>query len=209
MRMHMAAHRDAAGELQAAIADGRLVDARELATWFATHEMEVLPDWRPYLEDMRTAALQIAHAGDLSTAGRHIGKLGGACSACHVAQGARLAFAPAAPPHDDGTLESQMERHRWAAARLWEGLVGPADERWLEGARAMMTAPLDVAGSTHGKPNVEVVELGERLRDQARAAAELTSRSGRAQLYGEMMHTCASCHQIVRYAPVARKRSEP
>lgn len=205
MRKHMAAHLDAAAGLQAAIAQGRLSDARDQAAWFATHDMDVPLEWRPYVDEMRYAALRIKGADDLATAGLSLGRLGRACGACHEAMSARPALAYAPPPADGNTLDAQMERHQWAAARLWEGVIGPADRLWLEGARVMTTTRFDIARSVHEKPNADVLELAERLHEQAKQAITLTDAAARAQHYGEMLDTCASCHSIVRTRPVARR----
>jgi cytochrome c553 len=148
--------------------------------------------------------VSIERAGDVAAAGLQLGKLGGTCAACHVAERAKLTFAYEPPPLQDDTLESQMALHEWAGARLWQGLIGPADAPWLEGARAMRAARFDAAKSVHAKPNARVMELGELLHEQAREAGRTTDREARAQLYGHMMTTCSSCHAIVRPAPVAR-----
>lgn len=205
LRPHMAAHLEAATELQAAIADGRLSDARGRATWFAKHPMHAPAALRPYIDQMRDAAVRIERARDVAAAGLQLGRLGATCAACHVAQGATPGFAHEPPPRQDDTLESQMALHEWAAARLWEGLIGPADELWQDGARAMVAARFDVAKSARAKPNTRVIELGERLHEQAREAVAITDRAARAQIYGQMMESCASCHAIVRPAPVARR----
>jgi hypothetical protein len=205
MRGHMAAHLDAAAALQAAIAQGRLGDAREVAAWFATHDMDVSHEWRPFLDEMRYAALRVRQARDLPTAGLELGRIARACGACHVAMGARPRFAPAPMPVGDPT---QMVRHQWAAARLWEGLVGPDDARWRDGAHVMTTARFAIGASVHGKPNADVIELGEGLHAQAREALSTTGLAARAKLYGAMMDTCASCHAIVRPHALVN-RSEP
>lgn len=207
-QIHMRAHLAAAEALQAAIADGRLIDAREQAAWLVGHPMDAPPSWTPYIDQMRFAAMRIEHARDVADAASQIGHLGRACSSCHEAHGARPAFAYEPPPEDDATLDAQMARHQWAAARLWEGLVGPADQLWAEGAHVLATARLDIARSAHEKPNADVIELAERLRDQAREAVTLTQRDARAEWFGAMMGTCASCHSIVRPAPVVSARKE-
>ena len=200
----MARHFATAVELQTAIAQGRLADARDKARWFRTHEIVGSPSWGAYIDEMRGAALQIERAGDLPTAGSQIGRLGRACSACHEAERARVVFAGEPVPPAEGAPDAQMARHAWAAARLWEGLIGPADERWEQGARVMATSPFDVAKSAHAKPNAEVVELAELLRAQATSAAAITDHDVRAVFFGHMMETCASCHSIVRAGPVTR-----
>jgi cytochrome c556 len=201
---HMAAHLDAASALQAAIAQGRLGDARDQAAWFATHDMEVPSQWQGYVDDMRGAALRIKAADDVARAGLELGRLGHACGSCHEAQQARVAQAHGPAPADGATLDQQMARHTWAAVRLWQGIIGPTDELWVEGARVMATTRFDILGSTHDKPNAEVIELAERLHEQAQQASVQTEHAARAQLYGEMMATCASCHRITRPHPVAR-----
>jgi cytochrome c556 len=208
LRPHMASHFEVAVELQAAIAQGRLADARDKARWFAAHEMDTPPAWSSYIQEMRYAAMQIGRARDVPTAGAQIGRLGLACGSCHATERATLAFSTDPPPADVMTPEAQMDRHQWAAARLWEGLIGPADQRWLEGAQVMAATHFDVAKSAHQKPNAEVVELAERMREQATAAVEVTDLAARATLFGEMMDTCASCHSIVRPAPAVGARGK-
>jgi cytochrome c556 len=204
----MRAHFAAVAELQAAIAQGRLIDARETARWFASHEMDAPPSWSPYVDEMRYAAMRIERAKDVAAAGAQIGRLGRACSSCHQAQDAHPAFAYEPPPTDVNTLEAQMARHQWAAARLWEGVVGPADQLWDEGARVMAMTRFDVAKSAHEKPNPDVIELAERLRDQSTQAITIKDHNARAAFFGDMMETCASCHSIVRPAPVVSARQE-
>jgi cytochrome c556 len=200
-RHHMAAHLEAATALQTAVAHGRLVDARAHASWFGTHAMG--DEWGEGVSELRDAAAQIEHARDVPAAAAQVGRLGRACGACHEANHAAPAFGRVVAPTDVETIEAQMARHQWAAARLWEGLVGPADKLWIEGAQVMATARLDVAKLAHEKPNVEVIELAERLHDQATHASELTAQDARAAAYGAMLTTCAGCHVIVRPRPVA------
>lgn len=206
LRAHMAEHLAAAGRLQVAVADGRLADARDTARWFASHEMTMPPGGAANVEAMRAAAHRIADATDVPTAGAHLGQFGRACAACHEANGARPAFSPAPPPAAGAGPDAQMRRHAWAAARLWEGLIGPADAQWRDGARVMAETPFDAARFVHEKPNVDVVELAERLHEQAAAATDLVDLGARATAYGELMETCASCHAIVRPNPIARRQ---
>jgi hypothetical protein len=202
----MAAHLAAAGRLQAAVADGRLADARDTARWFASHEMSMPPGGAANVEAMRVAARRIADATDVPTAGAHLGQFGRACASCHEANGASPAFPSGPAPAAGAGPDAQMRRHAWAAARLWEGLIGPADAQWRDGARVMAETPFDAARFVHEKPNVDVVEMAERLHEQATAAMALTDLDARATAYGELMETCASCHAIVRPNPIARRQ---
>ena len=67
----------------------------------------------------------------------------------------------------------------------------------------MAETELDLRTTVHEKPNADVFELGERLRDQGARAAGSRDRVERAVMYGEMMTACAGCHRIVRPEPVA------
>ena len=183
---HSHADVEAAANLQLAIVQGRLSDAHDIADRLAS------------IAELRPSAQRIAHAGDVAAAGAELGRLGHACGSCHAAARARPVLASGAAPTDDTTLPAQMARHQWAAVQLWQGVSGPADQAWSEGARVMAATPCDVTKRVHEKPNAEVFELAERLRDQAQHAAALTDADARAGLYGEMMATCASCHSILR-----------
>src|SRR5690606_31720974 len=118
------------------------------------------------------------------------------------ASGARPAFAfGVAPP--DGDIEAQMERHQWGAARLWEGVIGPSDDAWLAGARVVAAQDIDLGTTTRGKPNADVAAHAEALRTLASEATRTDEPAARSELYGTMLHTCASCHAIVRPGAVA------
>jgi mono/diheme cytochrome c family protein len=206
IQAHMRDHFAAATELQRAVVMGRLSNAKELAHWLATHQMIELEGWAPYLEEMRFAATAIESASDVPTAGGQIGRLGRACSSCHEAQRAKVSFSAMTPPPVGNTFEIQMRRHQWAAERMWEGVIGPSEARWLAGARMLATSRLDVRKTVHVKPNINVIELAEKLRDAGKVAGEQNDADARAVFYGEMMATCAGCHAIVRPRPVVQAR---
>lgn len=192
----VAAHGPATRELQRAIADGRLADLRDQAHWLETQQ----------LDDATTAAARrIEHAPDVAAASAELGALGRACSGCHLQRDIRVTRYQEPLPADDGTLAARMQRHAWGAARLWQGVSGPADDAWLEGARVMATTPLEVSRMMHERPNVEVVELAGRLSEQTTRAAAVIDRDSRATLLGEVMQTCAECHRIAHPQPVASR----
>lgn len=198
----MAEHLQSARDMQQAIAQGRLPQAHELAEWFANHPLD---------EPMRRAALRIANAPDIATAGAELGTFGKACASCHVATNAKPTFTYGPPPRERETEDSiaaQMERHQWAATRLWEGLIGPSEHEWLEGATVLAVDKIDVTKLTSGTSNSNAAALGERLQQQARDAQTLRGTTGRAEFYGRMMSTCAACHQIVRPYPVGLERRD-
>jgi hypothetical protein len=188
---------DLAVDLQRAIAHGRLADARDLASALAVAPMPT--ELVAYQTELRAAAARVRRAPDVATAGAALGPLGRACGRCHEAARATLAFTFGEPPASGaGDVPSQMHAHQWAAARLWEGLVGPADTAWHEGARVLADAPLEIRAMFQEVPITEVAVLAERLRVQARDALDAPTDGPRARIYGEIVRTCASCHAIVR-----------
>jgi hypothetical protein len=96
-----------------------------------------------------------------------------------------------------------MQRHQWAASRLWEGVIGPSDVAWREGASVMARTTIDLARTTNAKPNEDVVRHAETVHELSLRAIELSEPARRGALYGEMLEACASCHSIVRPRTIA------
>lgn len=199
LRDQMRAHYTAASDLQRAIAHGRLIEARDLAAWIGTYA-------NPRSDELLTAAYQIEQARDLRTAAALTGDLAAACGTCHYERGVRPVIAFPPEPAAVPGIEAQMQRHQWAAARLWDGVIGPDDGAWFAGARAMSNATIDLGATTHAKPNSDVVGYAEAMRALAQRAAETRNHGERSVLYGEMLQTCASCHAIVRPRAIADGR---
>jgi len=202
LKEHMTEHFAVVSELQRAIARGHLEEAKSHARWLVGHEEKLLAEWQPFVDEMRAAARDVASAPDLPTAGGLAARLGRACSRCHEARAAVVTFAWEPVPDEAPSLQIQMKRHQWAAARLWEGLVGPSDEMWTQGTAVLTTAKLDAFAATGGTPRGDVGALAAKVRDLAKRAATVTEQDKRQALYGELLSTCAGCHQLVRPQPV-------
>ena len=82
------------------------------------------------------------------------------------------------------------------------GLVGPSDELWNEGAGVLATAHLDTMQVSGGATRGDISALAAHVRELAVRAVKVSDIDERAQLYGELLSTCAGCHQIVRPTPV-------
>jgi mono/diheme cytochrome c family protein len=182
----------AATDLQLAVTQGRLIDARDSAQLLATN----MP------ADVQRSAQRISQADDLAAAGLELGRLAGACGSCHAAAGFVADVPTTTAPPETKTLVGQMARHAWGAARLWEGVTGPAEQAWLDGALVIAETPMAISTVMRDKPNAFAFELAERLHDEALRARGATDFDARANLYGEMMATCASCHRILRPQPI-------
>lgn len=199
VKAHMRAHFAAVAELELALVRGQLEQARALARWLLEHEEKPAEGWQPHLDELRAAAREVVAAADVPTAARPTGRLGRACSRCHEARAAVVSFGWSPPPDDEPALRAQMDRHQWAAARLWEGLVGPSDEMWSQGTTVLASTRLDAQVAPE---RADVSTLVARLREQATRAGQTSSGDARGKLFGELLSTCTSCHQLVRPQPV-------
>jgi len=201
LKGHMREHFAAVSELQRAIARGHLDEAKQLADWLGSHDETLLDGWQPYVDELKAAAAAVHDAKDLPVAAALAGRLARACSKCHEARSATVAFAWLPAPDDQPTLETQMKRHQWAAARMWEGLVGPSDELWDQGTRTLAATQLDLVAAG-GSGRGDITALARRVSELAKQGAKITDQDERARWYGELLSTCAGCHTLARPQPV-------
>jgi cytochrome c553 len=179
-----------------ALVRGELDDARSRLTQLATEAgpVDAPPSWEPRLEALRVAAREASEARDLPQATRAFAVAATRCADCHAATDARIEFERLAVPEGEAP-PVQMERHQWAAERMWEGLIAPDPARFREGARVLAEAPLHPLELRAGTaPPLEVVRAAERTRSLAGQAASDEPQADRAALYGELLSTCAGCH---------------
>lgn len=189
----------AASRIQEAIAFSDLERARDEAHQIAAlDESEVLLTWQPYFDSVRDAARQVELSRSHVDAARLAAALGQRCANCHVAIGARVTFPVERRPADGPKLAVQMPGHQWAAAQMWYGLIGPSEERWLAGARALATVRLTtVAQSVTPASELDVDDLA-RIRLYANRALTAKPQDVRAELFGTLLTTCAHCHAVLR-----------
>ncbi len=162
-------------------------------------EPDALETWRPFLERVTSSAHEVEIAPDVVAAARAMAKLGRECARCHEAIAAKIAFPEVPRPADDPKLRPQMLAHQWAASRMWEGLIGPSENRWLDGAQALTEARLTIVAEDDSLPNSN--KIGDdiaRVRLYANRAVALHDQDARTDLYGELLATCAHCHAAIR-----------
>ncbi|MBK7075684.1 MAG: hypothetical protein IPH44_25670 [Myxococcales bacterium] len=200
---HMAEHLTRVSRMQEALVRGQLEIARDEARWLVAHPEHVgVADAGAAVARLRGAAEAVVAAPDLPAMAGATARLGAACAACHEERGVMVAYAWAALPDDEPALARQMQRHQWAAARLWEGVVGPADELWRTGASTLATLRLDVGSLAAGADAEAVKAALARVRSMATQAGAVKDQASRVALYGELLTTCVGCHAAVR--PAAR-----
>ncbi len=202
LRQHMDEHFGAITEVELAVMRGQLAEAKDAAGYLVEHtDATGLAGAEPFVDAVRAAARELQTASDLELAAARAANLGLQCARCHLARSAIVSFAWSPMPPDDGTLEARMRRHQWGAARLWEGLIGPADELWTEGAGLIAGTDLDALAAAAAPKAAAVKELVAQVRELARQAATTTGVEDRALLYGRLLVTCAGCHQQARDQP--------
>jgi len=193
VRYHMHGNLDVLRSIERLLLRGRLDEARQLARGIAEAPLESdLGSWATQAATVRERAAAVAAAPALDEACRREARLAEACASCHVDSRVQPEFRTSPPvPPDKDTLAARMARHRWAADRLWEGLVGADDAPWHAGLAVLAATPL------------RWPELGERrsfarllqqLADQARQRSTTDSLADRAASYGELLVICAACH---------------
>jgi len=189
----MEVHYDAAIAAHDAVIAGDLDKAR--ASLSALSKAS-LPDgspeaWAPLHEVMKRAAETGAEAKTVEAVGMAIAAVGQACGSCHGALNRGPVYPTPAEPGAAEVLTENMKTHQWGAERLWSGLTHPSDYAWGRGAAALSEAS---ALGEEGAP--ELAEFVAVFSTVASASAK-ASGAGRAENYGKLLGTCASCHAAV------------
>lgn len=156
---------------------------------------DVPAEWEPHLESLRGAAGDAAEAEALAAVAVGFARFAAQCADCHRAADAAPSFASPDLAPAEGDAPAPMERHQWAAEAMWQGLVAPAPDRYRQGAEVLAAAPLHPAELVVGDaPPLDVVQAAEQARDVAGRASRAETDDARAELYGELLATCAGCH---------------
>jgi hypothetical protein len=90
-----------------------------------------------------------------------------------------------------------MADHQWAAMQIWEGLIGPSDERWRVGATALTTVPLNIVAQAVTPTSPVDVDDVALVRLYATRALTVAPQE-RAALFGTLLAACAHCHSLLR-----------
>jgi cytochrome c553 len=182
-----------------AVIAGELADLRPPATRLATAiAVGALPAaWQSHVQASTALAAKALDATSIAEAAQAAAGLARTCGECHTAVGDGPAFLPGEPPiTDPNEPKSQMLRHQWAADRMWRGLVARSDPSWQAGAAALTDAPLSIDAIT---ADVELPDdlklLGQQVHGLGQRALSTPEWPGRAQIYGEFITACATCHR--------------
>lgn len=201
MRFHMYRSFDLLRAIERLLVRGNLDDAQALATSIAESPAPgSLEPWGRQTNEVRLRAGELARAPGIDEACRRAARLAAACASCHLDTGAAPLFStpPAAPP-DRNDVASRMARHRWAADRLWEGMLGDADVPWRDGIAVLADTPLPFAALDADRGGL--AKRLQLLADRAKERQSIDTVEERAQVYGELLVTCAACHSGASTTP--------
>lgn len=179
---------------------GKLEEARALA-FMLTRPADLVPG-DPNTRAFTLAAGALVNARTVDDALYAAARTASACAQCHVATQKLPVFrTPSQAPPDRPTMAAQMARHQWAADRLWEGIVGDSDAHWRAGLYVLATSPLP--HTTTKAPDIAV-----RMQQLARKALDEPppTLDARAEVYGDLLVTCAGCHSAPLTAARPRRR---
>ncbi len=205
----MWSHFLAAADVQAAVTRGDLEATKEPATWLAEYDEPGLPDGsEAFVRELQRAAARAVEAKTIETAGAATGRIVAACGSCHreYKPGMEPTENIEPPAGDESDVATHMVRHAWAADRLWEGLALPSNAAWEAGADVFAGAPLATDDLAFDNPE-GVRALENRTHELGRRAGLETEPSLRARTYGELLSTCAACHQMTGQQPAIEKLS--
>jgi len=180
---------------------------REPATWLAEHDsVPGLPaNFEPYVELMRVYARQVAEAPDLKSAADSVSRMARNCGNCHLVNNIELEFGFDTKPTDLADTFTHMQRHQWAADRLWEGLIGPSDAAWDRGTDMLVDVPLhstDVMIETTSEVDSDMIDqIAHRVHVLGGQGTITRTPDGRSDLYAELLGLCVDCHTRLGRGP--------
>jgi cytochrome c553 len=201
----MRGHFARAGDLYAAVAAGDLAAVRVQAEAIRNEETGegMSARARAYIDQLNAFAGLAARAPDVATAASAVARVGATCGSCHKSMKHGPAYhVGSGPPAGAAPVTARMIRHRWAADRLWEGLIGPSDTAWTAGASALIDAPLYTDALTRDVAQYEpVTALAWTVQEIGARARMESDHKARAELYGQLLGTCARCHELLKIGP--------
>ena len=153
--------------------------------------------WFRWIAEIQEVAKMTAEVNTLESAASGVATIGRICGDCHQSHSVPITyiatdFHPAGRP---GTLQYRMSRHRWAADRMWEGLIGPSDESWQAGARELASVSAEPPVTVPALPAEFSRDL-VRVQEIGQLAVEAETPEQRAAVYASFLSRCAGCHAL-------------
>lgn len=199
---HMQAHFDAIVRIRDALIAGDIKSAKTAAQWIIDNDQDPgIEAWRESVAEIRQWSRDMVRASKIETAAAAGAELARACGRCHAANGVSPDLGAAKLPPKAPGLVPDMQRHNWAAERMWEGLIGPSESRWNAGIAELAKAPLTsdtIVATKSADPSIaELAQQVNALGEEARGIPA-TAWDTRGAIYARYLSTCAACHQALR-----------
>ncbi|MGD2070504.1 MAG: hypothetical protein PVI57_17645 [Gemmatimonadota bacterium] len=196
VRRHMFATFWRMGSIPDRLVVGDLEGVRMPARWLGEQiEAEPMMGDPDRTERMRELAGRVVDAATVEDAAMAVTRLAAECGDCHEENQGGPVYGDVSPIPVGSRLETHMLRHIWASSRLWEGLVAADATHWDRGARVLTEDPLRFFENLEGDRSVP--ERARRIHELGERALETSDRFARAEVYGELITTCAGCHEAM------------
>lgn len=166
-----------------------------------------LPEgWGGWLRGMSEHANRGSQSTDIASLAAAVAQTANQCGGCHESLGRKAVLPHPGPaptsvsgltPTGDPGVARHMEGHQWAVDRMWAGLVQPSDAAWSESLQVLTVPALDMLTDEVGaRESAAVVGATLTLHELARAGMDDNNPDTRADLYGQVLGTCAGCHAL-------------
>jgi cytochrome c553 len=186
------------GLVHEAVIRGDLPGLRDPAKRLADLEQppSVAPAAAQYVLAIQTAAKRAVEARDLASAASATASMLLSCGNCHRTSGTMPV--PATPKRAEvGGLVGHMLEHQRAVDEMLEGLFIPSESQWIRGATRFSAAPLQRQSLPRDrKLTREILLAEERVHQLADRAIKAGDWSDRAEIYAQVLSTCANCHSL-------------
>ena len=189
-KVHMAEHFTFASDALRGILDGNLTRVHAQAEELTYHDTTEVPaEWTPLGEALVAESRKLQDADTPADAATQLMAVAAACAACHQAvKGPDVSLKALAADHalfgDTG-----MQRHEWAAFRMWMGVIVPDADLYSMGATGMTSTE----GSLPAFPE-RVEPLHEAVIAGGQRALAAQTDAERRDALAALLPTCAACH---------------
>jgi cytochrome c553 len=194
MRQHFAS----VMSLHEAVTRGDLTESRLIAKEIAARPGPAgIPDvLQPYVAIMQAQAGRVSGDSTEEDVAASTAAMLAACGDCHRAAGIRPAVSRPAEPAVGGVV-GHMLSHERAVDLLVQGLTGPDDSAWNDGADMLAAAPL-LSKSLPPDPKLtKAIRTAEaRVHELAKRSRSADDTRSRVYVYSELVQSCASCHSL-------------
>lgn len=189
-KVHMQDHFTFASDALRGILEGDLTRVHAQAEELTYHDTEQVPEgWAPHVEALILESRKLQDAGTEAEAATQLMAVAAACAACHQASGGPDVGLKALLADHTQFGEGAMQRHEWAAFRMWIGVIVPDAEIYAMGASGMA---LDEGGLPSFTD--EVRPLHDAVIAGGKRALEATDEAERRAALAALLPTCAACH---------------